>query len=58
MRRLLLLFFVVLISCTKEECTDQPLLLSEVAYGTWERRAVLDPLSPAGFRGRIKVLLI
>ena len=49
MRRLLLLFFVVLISCTKEGFTEQPLLLSEVVYGTWERRAVLDPLSPGDY---------
>ena len=42
MRRLLLLFFVVLISCTKEEFTEQPLLLSEVIYGSWQIRESIN----------------
>jgi len=44
LRRLLVLFFVVLISCTKEEFTDQPLLLSEVIPGSWQVREAINVL--------------
>jgi hypothetical protein len=41
-KRLLVLFFVMLISCTKEDITEQPLLLSEVIYGSWQIREAIN----------------
>jgi len=32
----------MLISCTKEDITEQPLLLSEVIYGSWQIREAIN----------------
>lgn len=36
-------------SCIDEMANESDLRLDEIVYGTWERRAVLDPLSPGGY---------